>query len=121
MENVRRAVAPQFLAIAAGEAITQADQVVADVDRRADAVPPVQRFPTVAEGVVVLDVIVYQRRLVKRFDCQCNTANRIGQSDAIRAERTRRALQGIVSRQRDERPRTLAALRKPLVSDPFMN
>ena len=117
VENVGRAVAAEFLALAAHQAIAQADQVIADVDGRADAVLPVQRFLAVAEGVVVLDVVVDQRRLVKRLDGQGRALDRVGQLEPRRPTRRRAALEGVVGRQRDERPRTLAALGQPVVGD----
>ena len=75
VQDVRRAVAAELLALAADEAVAQADQVVADVDRRADAILAVQRLAAVAEGVVVLDVVVDQRRFVKRLDGQRRAAD----------------------------------------------
>ena len=59
---------PERLRLAADQAIAQADQVVADVDRGRHAVAPVNRFLAVAEGVVVLDVVVNERGLVERLD-----------------------------------------------------
>ena len=76
--------APEFLAVAADEPVAQADQVVADVDRRADAVDAVQRLLAVAEGVVVLDVVVDERRLVERLDGQGGALDGVGQFPAGR-------------------------------------
>src|SRR5262249_23706648 len=78
IEDVRGAVTAEFLAVAANETIAQADEVVADVDCRADAVAAVQGFPAVAKRVVVLDVVVNEGRLVKRLDGEGNSADRIG-------------------------------------------
>ena len=110
-------VAAQLLAFAADQAIAQADQVIADVDRRADAVLAVQRLPAVAEGVVVLDVVVDQRRLVERLDGQGGAADGVGQVELVGRQRARAALERVVGGQRDERPRPLAALAEPVVGD----
>lgn len=48
--------------------VSQTDQMVADIDRRPEAVRAVQGFAAVAEQVVVFDVVVNQRCFVKRFD-----------------------------------------------------
>ncbi len=72
------ASAPSALRLAADQPIAQADQVVADVDRRRRAVLAVQRLVAVAELVVVLDVVVDQRRLVKRLDRQRRPLDRVG-------------------------------------------
>src|SRR5262249_42260264 len=98
-----------------------ADQVVADVDRGADAVLAVQRRPAVAGGVVVLDVVVGQRRLVGRLGRQRRAPHTIGQQRGVGGARSGGAFEGVVGRQRDERPRALAALTHPVVSDVLVN
>ena len=110
-------VAAELLALAADQPIAQADQIVADVDRRADAVLPVQRLAAVAEGVVVFDVVVNERGLVERLDGQRRALDRIGQVEPVGRQRALAARQRVVGRQRDERPRTLAALGQPVVGD----
>ena len=117
VEDVGGAVAAQLLAFAGHQPVAEADQVVADVDGRADAVLPVQRGPAVAEGVVVLDVVVDQRRLVERLDGQGRALHRVGQLDAVRAAGGGGALEGVVGGQGDEGPRALAALAHPVVGD----
>ena len=57
--------APSSLRSRATQPVAEADEVVADVDRGADAVDAVQRFLPVAEGVVVLDVVVNEAGLVE--------------------------------------------------------
>ena len=86
VEDVGGAIAAEFLAFAADQAIAQAEQVIADVDGRADAVLAMQRCPAIAEGVVVLDVVVNQRSLVKRLDGQRRAPDAVGQ---VRSPRRR--------------------------------
>ena len=82
VEDVGRDFGAEFLAVAAHEAIAQADQVVADVDGRADAVDAVQRFLAVAERVVVLDVVVNQAGLVEGLDGEGGALHGVGQFPA---------------------------------------
>ena len=76
IENVGDRVGAERLRLAADQAIAQADQVVADVDGRRRAVLPVDRLFAVAEGVVVLDVVVNERGLVERLDRHGRPADR---------------------------------------------
>ena len=82
VEDVGRDFRAEFLAIACDEPVAEADQVIADVDGGADAVDAVQRFLAVAEGVVVLDVIVDQARLVERLDGEGGALHGVGQLPA---------------------------------------
>ena len=83
VEDVGGAVAAEFLALAADEPIAEAEQVIADVDGGGDAVLTVQRFPAVAEGVVVLNVVVDERRLVERLDGQGGAPDAVGKREAV--------------------------------------
>ena len=90
--------------------------------RRRDAVLAVQRLLAVAETVVVLDVVVDQRRLVERLDRHGRASHGVGEAGHVRrAVRPRcpAAGQGVVDGQRDERPRVLAALGQEVVGDRF--
>ena len=101
--------------------VADPDQVIADVDRRAGIVLPMQGLAAITEQVVVLDVVMHQRRLVKRLDRHRHTADRIGHPKAIAIALGR--LQGlatghrIVSRQRDERTESLAPTCQPVVGN----
>ena len=53
--------------LAADQAIAQADQVVADIDGRGHAMPPMQRLMAVTVFIIVLDVVVHERGFVKSF------------------------------------------------------
>ena len=107
----------EFLAVAAHEAVAEADEVVADVDGGADAVDAVQRLLAVAEGVVVLDVVVNEAGLVERLDGDGGALHGIGQFPAGVGERGRCALEGVVGGERDERPRALPAAGEEVVGD----
>ena len=120
IEDVGRTVAAQLLAFAADEPITKADEIITHVDRGADAVLPVQRRPAVAKGVVVLDVVVNQGRLVKRFDGQGGAPDRVRQRHFGCRVGAGGALQRVVGGERDEGPRPLAALGQPIVGDALM-
>ena len=73
-QDVGHAVAAEILLPTGDQAIAQADQVIADIDGRAHAVLAVEGRSAIAEGVIVLDVIMDQRRLVKNLDGQGDAA-----------------------------------------------
>ncbi len=80
-----------------------------------------QRLAAITERVVVLDVVVHQRCLVERLDGKGRAPYRVGQLQPLGRACPRRSLERVVSRQRDERARALAALRHPVVSDRFVS
>ncbi len=83
----------------------------------------VQRRLAVAEFVAVLDVVVDERRFVKRFDREGRAADDVGEpaGDLVGAVGLRAVAAGerVVRGQRDERPRVLAALGEEVVGDGF--
>src|SRR5262249_59279177 len=83
VDNFGGDVRPEVLAVAGHDAVAEADEVVADIDGRGGTVLPVPRLAAVAEGVVVLDVVVDQRRLVERLDGQGDALDGVGQADAL--------------------------------------
>ncbi len=106
--NVAGDVGPQISRAAADEAISQPDQIVADVDRRPHPVPAMQCFAAVAIQVIVLDVVVDERSFVEGLDRHRHAAPRSGNGrprSASSVARSFRAGDRIVGGQRDERPR----------------
>ena len=83
----------------------------------------VQRRLAVAKFVAVLNVVVNERRFVKRFDRDGRAADDVVEpaADVIGAIGLRAvaAGEGVVGGQRDERPRVLAALGEKVVGDGF--
>ena len=92
IQNVRGAIAAEFFALPGDQPIAEAEQIVADVDRRANAILAMQRGTAVAEGVVIFDVVMHQRCLVKRLDRQRRAADAVGQLGRLGGPRGRRAL-----------------------------
>ena len=120
IQDVSRHFGAQRARLAAHQPIAHPDQVIAHIDRRRRTVLAVHRRFAVPEQIVVLDVVVNQRRLVERLDRHRRPFHGVRKpSDAVGTVRRCRvaAGQGIVDRQGDERPRVLAALRKKIVSD----
>ena len=112
----------QGVALRGDQPVAEPDEKVADVDRRGGAVLVVQRGPPVAEGVVVFDVVVYQRGLVEDLDGQRHAFDGVGDLGHLPGAvggGARPAAQRVVDGQRDERPRMLAAGTKEVVGDRF--
>ncbi len=110
------------VALPGHQPITQADQVIAHVDGRRRAVAAVQGGPIVADLVVVLDVVVYQRGLVKNLDGQGNPPHGVRQPGNLLGPVRfggRTAGQGVVDGQRDERTRVLPARGEEVVGNRF--
>ena len=97
----------------ADEAIPFADEQIANVQRNGNAMLFVQRLFAVAHGVVVLDVIVDQRRFVKTFHRQRHFTN------VLRQRRARGFAQGLVRRHGQERTPPFAGARQPFACDLF--
>ena len=76
--------------------------------------------PAVTEAVVVFDVVVNQACLVEDFHGERGSLHRVGQFDLVGSRCGGSALDGVISGERDERSRPLAAARQPVVSDCFM-
>ena len=114
----------QCFRLAAYQAVTEADQIIAHVDGGRRAVLAVQSWGAVAVLIVVFDIVVYQRRFVKRFDRQGTALDGVGQLAQIRrcvGLSATAAGQRIVHGQGDERPRMLAAAGQEVVSDGLGN
>ena len=84
------------------QSVTLADEKVADVERRRDAVRGVQRGLAVAARVAVLDVVVDQRRLVEALHRHRDLAQR------VRRRRMRVVPQRLVHADGEEGPPALA-------------
>ena len=102
------------------QSITQSNQVVADVDRLARSVLTMQRVSTVTKRVVILNVVMNQRRFMKGFDRHRHFGNTVrnfwcwrscGQNVA-----TRRSMPCC---QRNERTKAFATIRHPVVRNRF--
>ena len=118
--NVRRHVGPQFASRTSDKAIAQANQVVANVDRRAGSMPTMQGLLAIAVLIVVLDVVMHQRGLVKGLDRHGDLAHRVGKPrQRLTGPRRSRLSAGdrIVRRQGDEWTKPLASMGQPLVGD----
>ena len=98
--------------LAGGEQpIALANQQIAHVQCHRDPVLLVQRLFAVTERVVVLDVVVDQRRLVEALDRHGHLAE-VGRKIGIRL-----AAESLISRDRQEGTPAFAAAHQPLTSD----
>src|SRR5207237_4742876 len=95
--------------------------IIAHVDRRGHAMLVMQRWLTVSKCIAVLDVVVYERRFMKRLDGNCGAPHHVvnPRANMIRAVRLRAVAAGkrIICGERDERPRILAALSQEIEGD----
>ena len=91
IENIADAVAAQLFAFPANQAVTQAEKIIANVDRCVHAMASVQRGLSVTEAVVVLDIVVYKRRFVEDFHGQGGSLDRVTQSELVPAVASRGA------------------------------
>jgi hypothetical protein len=121
IQDVDGHLGAQRARLAADQPVAHPDQVIAHIDRRRRPVLAVHRRFAVPERIVVLDVVVNQRRFVERLDRHRRPFHASGNRRSIGTVRHRRVSAGqrIVDRQRDEGPRVLAALRKKIVSNRF--
>ena len=77
VEHVGHDIRAEFPRLTAYQPVAHTDQVVAHVDRGGNAVPPMERVVTVTEGVIILDVVVHQRGLVKDLHGQGHPLHRV--------------------------------------------
>ena len=68
VKNVGRSVASENFAIVRKDSITQADQIISHVDCRRRVILSVQSLASVSVKVVILNVVMHQRGLMKDFD-----------------------------------------------------
>src|SRR6185437_3536400 len=79
-----------------------------------------QGSAAIAEGIVILNVVVNERCLVERFDGQRRASYTVRRRAALNRERAGSALEGVIRGERDERPQTLTTLPQPVVGDGLM-
>ncbi len=118
-DDVAGDVRTQVVAAGVDEAVTQPDQVIANVDGWSEPLAAMERIAPVAEQVVILNVIMHQRRLVEGFDRHRDAADRIAERlpdilDGIEVFAPRRRIKG---GQRDERAEAFASIGQPVVGD----
>ena len=105
------------------QTVSQTNQMVANVNRCTEIILPMQRFPTVPVHVVIFDVVMNKRRFVKRFDRHGNSGDAIRHRQPIDFFEVRflkfSTGHRVVSRQRDERSKSFAAVLQPVVSQLF--
>ena len=120
IQNIRRRLGSHLFATLTDEPVAQPDQIVTHIDRRADSIATVQRLLSVAVRVVVLNVIVDKRRLVKGFHRHRRATDferELGQRIASGSTQTRAAGQRVISGERDERTQSLAPFHQPVPRD----
>jgi hypothetical protein len=65
VEDVGGGFCAEFADVLANEAIAEADEEIANIDRRGNAVLDMHCRAAIAKFVAVLDVVVYKRSFVK--------------------------------------------------------
>ncbi len=95
------------------QAVTFADEQVADIQRDGDAVFFVQRLFAVTLRVVVLDVVVDERGFVEAFDGDGDLAQILGQ------RRAGRGAQRLIGGDGEERAPAFAGAAEPFAGDLF--
>ena len=92
IENIGNDVGSKLLSIPTYKTIPHSDHVVANVDRRRDTITAMQCLIAIAEGIIVFDIVMHERRLVERLDRHGGAANGVRKTSNVGAAGSERSL-----------------------------